>query len=201
MATLVEYGTRCLYENTNFYSVLIVRSASWLKLKSSHFWKCCEETFYLCVRLMQNHKEIFSTTAKLFVWRLRLRVQKAQSPHYWHMGDKIKNLLTNINIWELYWILSSLRRQRHSETTAIKMLCSKQAASLFSRCSNAVKNVGLLFRSFWTPIYASQIWWNFRKSRMQKLRVAYNFGCRALYSSIQIPWRASVNSRYSSGSM
>ena len=37
---------------------------------------------------MQNHMEIFSTAAKLFVWRLRLRVQKAQSPHYWHMGDK-----------------------------------------------------------------------------------------------------------------
>jgi len=28
MTTLVENGTRCLYEDTNFYSVLIVRSAS-----------------------------------------------------------------------------------------------------------------------------------------------------------------------------
>jgi len=37
---------------------------------------------------MQNYMEIFSTTAKPFVWRLRLRVQKAQSPHYWHMGGK-----------------------------------------------------------------------------------------------------------------
>jgi len=37
---------------------------------------------------MQNHMEIFSTTAKLFVWSLRLRVQKAQSPHYWHMYGK-----------------------------------------------------------------------------------------------------------------
>jgi len=27
MTTLVEYGTRCLYKDTNFYSVLIVRSA------------------------------------------------------------------------------------------------------------------------------------------------------------------------------
>ena len=35
-----------------------------------------------------NHMELFSTTAKLFVWRLRLRVQKEQSPHYWHMGGK-----------------------------------------------------------------------------------------------------------------
>ena len=46
------------------------------------------------------------------------------------------------------------------------------------RCSNAVKNV--LFRSFCTPMYASQLWCNFRKSYMQRLRVAYNFGCRAL---------------------
>jgi len=37
---------------------------------------------------MQNHMKIFSTTAKLFVWRLRLRVQEAQSPHNRHMGDK-----------------------------------------------------------------------------------------------------------------
>ena len=37
---------------------------------------------------MQNHVEIFATTAKLFLWRLRLTVQKAQSPHYWHMGGK-----------------------------------------------------------------------------------------------------------------
>jgi len=59
----------------------------------------------------------------------------------------------------------------------------------FSRCSNAVKNV--LFRSFCTPMYASQLWCNFRKSCMQRLRVAYNFGCRALYN---LPWRASVSS-------
>jgi len=67
MTTLIEYGTRCLCEDTNYYSVLIVRFASWLKLKSSHFRKCCGDNFYLCVRLMQNHMEIFSTAAKLFV--------------------------------------------------------------------------------------------------------------------------------------
>ena len=37
---------------------------------------------------MQNHMEIFSTAAKLFVWRLSLRMQKALSLHYWHMGGK-----------------------------------------------------------------------------------------------------------------
>jgi len=49
---------------------------------------------------------------------------------------------------------------------------------LFPVVQNAVKNV--LLRSFCTPMYASQLWCNFRKSCMQRLRVAYNFGCRAL---------------------
>ena len=133
MTTLVEYGTRCLYEDTNSYSVLVVRSASWLKLKSSHFKKCCEENFYLCVRIMQNRMEIFSTAAELLVRHLRLKVQKAQSPHYWKMGG---NNLKFVNHYKYlgtvlsteYW---ALRWQRHSETTAIKILCSKQVASLF----------------------------------------------------------------------
>jgi len=58
----------------------------------------------------------------------------------------------------------------------------------FSRCSNAFKNV--LFHSFCTPMCASQLWCNFRKSCMQRLRVEYNFGCRALYN---LPWKASVS--------
>jgi len=35
---------------------------------------------------------------------------------------------------------------------------------------------------FCTPMYASQIWWNFRNLCMQRLRVAYNFW---MQSSIQ----------------
>ena len=61
----------------------------------------------------------------------------------------------------------------------------------FSRCWNIVKNE--LLRSFCTPMYASQLWCNFRKSCIQRLRVAYNFGCRALYL-YNLPWRASVSS-------
>ena len=49
MTALTQHGSRCLYVATDFYSVLIVRSASWLKLKSSHFEKCCEENF-ICER-------------------------------------------------------------------------------------------------------------------------------------------------------
>ena len=60
---------------------------------------------------------------------------------------------------------------------------------LFPVVQIQLKNV--LFRSFCTPMYASQLWCNFRKSCMQRLRVAYNFGCRSLYN---LPWRASVSS-------
>jgi len=110
---------------------------------------------------------------------------KAESKKHSHpitdtLVVKILNLLTNTVSGSCagYW---APRWQRHSETTAIKILCNEQAASLFSRCSNAVKNV--LFCSFCTPMYASQLWCNFRKSYMQTLRVAYNLGCRALYTT------------------
>jgi len=59
----------------------------------------------------------------------------------------------------------------------------------YSRCSNAVENV--LFRSFCTPMYASQLWCNLRKSCIQRLRVGYTFGCRALHN---LPWRKNVSS-------
>jgi len=59
----------------------------------------------------------------------------------------------------------------------------------FSRCSNAIKNA--LLRSVCAPMYVSQLWCNFRKSCMQRLRVACNFGCRALYN---LRRRASVSS-------
>jgi len=73
MTTLVEYGTKCLCEDANFYSVLIVwSSASSLILKSSHFRKCCEENFYLYVRLMQNRMEIFNYSKTVgMTFRLR----------------------------------------------------------------------------------------------------------------------------------
>ena len=75
------------------------------------------------------------------------------------------------------------RQLRYQYCAANKLRAS------FCRCSNPVKNV--LFRSFCTPMYESQLWCNFRKSCMQRLRVAYNFGCRVLYN---LPWRASVSS-------
>ena len=39
-----------------------------------------------------------------------------------------------------------------------------------------------------TPMYASQLsqWWNFRRSCMQRFRMAYNFRCRALGERVLI---------------
>ena len=97
----------------------------------------------------------------------------------WCMKSKICFPLQIFGDCTGYW---AFRWQRHSETSAISN------ASLF-RCSNAVKNV--LFHFCCTPMYASQLWYDFRKSRMQRLCVAYNFGCTALYN---LPWRARVSS-------
>jgi len=66
------------------------------------------------------------------------------------------------------------RQLRYQYCAANKLRAS------FSRCSNPVKNV--LYCSFCTPMYAPQLWCNFMKSCMQRLRVAYNCGCRALYN-------------------
>jgi len=74
-----------------------------------------------------------------------------------------------------------------------KNIVQQISYDVFFRYSNAVKNV--LFRCFCTPMYASQIWCNFRKSCMQRLRVAYNFGYRVPYN---LPWRANVSSHNSS---
>jgi len=40
-------------------------------------------------------------------------------------------------------------------------------------------------------MYASQLWCEFRKAYIRRLRVAYNFGCKALYN---LPWRAIISS-------
>ena len=147
----------------------------------------CKE-YQICARGMQNRMGLFSTATKLFVWRLRLKVQKSTvTPLLTLCGQNVKS----VNQYKYLGIVlhnalsddKDLQKQlRYQYCAANKMRAS------FSRCSNAVKNV--LFRSFCTPMYASQLWCNFKKSCMQRLRVAYNFGCRALYN---LPWRASVS--------
>jgi len=140
----------------------------------------------MCARRMQNRMGSFSTATKLFIWRLRLRVQKAQPLHCWNWVSILKiccplQISGIVLDTELSDDKDIQRQLRYQYCAANKLRAS------FSRCSKAVKNV--LFRSFCTPMYTSQLWCNFRTSCMQRLRVAYNFGCRALYN---LPWRASV---------
>ena len=48
----------------------------------------------------------------------------------------------------------------------------------FSMCSGPVKCS--LFRTYITPLYTSQLWSNFKKRSMQRLKVAYNDAMRLL---------------------
>ena len=143
---------------------------------------------------MQNRMEIFSTTAKPFVWPLRLRVQKAQSPNYWHKTGK------NLKSVNQYKYLGAVLDIEPSDDTDIqrqlrsKILCSKQAASLFSRCSNAVKNV--LFRSFIRPCMHHN-YGGISESHACK-DCMWPIILDALYN---LPWRASVSSHDLSSSM
>ena len=49
----------------------------------------------------------------------------------------------------------------------------------FHMCSIEVKNT--LFRSFCTPMYNCQLWWNFSVQSMHKLNVAYNNAFRFMH--------------------
>ena len=142
----------------------------------------------MCVRVMKNRMGLFLTATKLFAWGSRLRVQKVQSPHYWHCVVKTQNLLINqckhlgiVLDTELPDDKDIPRQLRYKYFEANKLRAS------FSCCANAVENA--LFRSFCTHMYALQLRCNVQKSCMQSLRVTYNFGCRALYN---LSWRASV---------
>ena len=104
---------------------------TWLLLIT--FWVFCPS-----VRGLQSILEVcqadcmklFSAAAKLFVWCLRLRVQKARPSHCWHWVYKSKMCfqLQKFGDCIIYW---ALRWQRHSETNAISIWSSKQAATFF----------------------------------------------------------------------
>jgi len=138
---------------------------------------------------MQNRMGLFSTAKKLFVWRFKAKSAKSTATPLFKLGgqyvksvDQCKYLGIVLDT-ELTDDKDNQRQLRYQYCAANKLRAS------FSRCSNAVKNV--LFRSFCTPMYASPLLCNFSSSYMQRLRVTYNFGCRALYN---LPWRASVSS-------
>ena len=49
----------------------------------------------------------------------------------------------------------------------------------FSMCSNAVKIT--LFRTYCSSLYTSQLWWNYSKTAIKKMYVAYNNAFRMLF--------------------
>ena len=56
----------------------------------------------------------------------------------------------------------------------------------FHMCSIEVKNT--LFRSFCTPMYTCQLWWNFSVQSMHKLNVAYNNAFRFMHHLPILQW-------------
>jgi len=88
----------------------------------------------------------------------------------------------SVNHYQYLGIVLGLDTDRHSETNAISILCSKQAAKV-SQCSNAGKMY------FFVPCIRPCMHHNYGgisgSQCRQGLRVVYNFGCRAPYN---LPW-------------
>jgi len=68
--------------------------------------------------------KLFSTEAKLFVWRLRLRRQKARSSCCWQPYYQLQIFGECTGYWAFRW-------QKHSETTVT-------SEASFSQCSNTL---------------------------------------------------------------
>ena len=91
------------------------------------------KVYLMCVRLIQNRMELFSTAEKLFVWQLRLRHKKHCHPiaDTGYTKSKICFPLQIFGYCMRYW---AFRWQRHSKTTVMSLSCSKQLRASFSRC-------------------------------------------------------------------
>lgn len=61
----------------------------------------------------------------------------------------------------------------------------------FGMCSSSVKTT--LFKTFCTPIYTAHLWWHYKNSSMQRLKVAYNDGLRML---LNVPRRSSTSQMF-----
>jgi len=104
------------------------------------------------------------------------RTQNYHFSTYWYIGGQN---VKSVNQHKCLGIVldtelpddKDIQRQLRYQYCASSMLRAS-----FSQCTNAVKNVR--FRSFCTPMYASQLWGNFMKSCMQRLYVAYTFECK-----------------------
>jgi len=145
----------------------------------------CKEYLDVCLAYAESHGSIFNCN-KTVCMTIKAKSARSTAIPVLKLGGQY------INSVDQYKYLGILLDTELSDDKDIQRQLQYQYCAAnklrasFSRCSNAVKNV--LFRSFCTPMYASQLRCNFRKSCMQRLRVAYNFGCRALYN---LPWRES----------
>lgn len=83
-----------------------------------------------------------------------------------YLGVKLNSSLTDND---------DILRQVRSVYCAANKLKAK-----FSKCSLVVKNV--LFRSYCTQFYCSQLWNHFSKSSYQRIKVAYNDSYRILHN-------------------
>jgi len=113
MTTLVEYGTRCLFEDTNFYSVLIVRSASWLTerfvtaLETEHqvYRRILNIICWLGATLLQsgtlNPKLVKARQSANALWHAHPRTNKHCNvrvlSHKVKCGCSVQSIRTNIN--------------------------------------------------------------------------------------------------------
>ena len=89
------------------FTVLIVRSASWLKLKSSSFSEMLRRGLLsVCQAYAELHGNIFNYSKTVCMTFKAMSAKSTITPWLTRHVDG-KNLLTNTNIWELYWILNS----------------------------------------------------------------------------------------------
>jgi len=87
----------------------------------------------------------------------------------------------------MYTVLFIIQLMQFRDNCDINIVQQTSCEPLFPVVQMQLKTY---FSFLLTPMYASQLWCNFRKSCLQRLRVAYNFGCRALCN---LPWGASVS--------
>ena len=129
---------------------------------------------------MQNCIKLFSTAAKLFVWRFRLRRLKAGT---------VTSLLT--------MGVQRVKSVSHYKYLGIALDIELPDDKEIQRQLRYQKLVLPDARTHWKMYFllyihvCIKLWCDFRKAYIHRLRVADNFGCWALSN---LPWRASVSS-------
>ena len=132
------------------------------------------KVYFMCVRLMQNGMDKCSKTVCM---TFKARSTKSTVTPLLTLGDQDVKSVNHCKYLSIILDTESSDDEDIQRQLRYQYCAANKLQASFSQCSNAAENV--LFRSFCTRMCASQ---NFRKSCMQRLCVAYNFGCRALYN-------------------